>query len=280
MSALGESGARIAFADPQVNLYVGDIQASLRFYRDVLGFTETFRIPKYGVPAHVELQLGSFKVGVATFEALKRDHGIRTGRGPPRVEIVLFTDDPDGAYGWATSRGAPSLSIPHDFGGYVHSAKVADPDGNPVGFTARLPLKTTVDHSAPPAFKSHLFNIYTRDIERSLQFYRDFLGFAETCRTPRQSPADHVEMKLGPLNLAVTTREALKRDYGLSGGGGPPRAEVVLWVADVDAADSWIRGRGASSLSPPHNFAGALRAAWVEDPDGNPVQVVARPGSP
>ena len=83
-------------------------------------------------------------------------------------------------------------------------------------------------------------------------------------------------MELGTLNLAVSTLEALKRDHGFSAGGGPPRAEVVLWVEDADAAYSWMLAGGSPSLSPPHDFAGVLRGAWVGDPDGNPVQLVAR----
>ena len=274
------SEARVSFTNPQVNLYTGDLDASLRLYRDVLGFTETFRTPRTGAPAHVELRLGSFTLGLATFEALERGHGIRTGRGPPRGEIVLFTEDVDGAYGWATSNGARPASPPHDFGGYVHSARVTDPDGNPVGFTTRLPVKSPADPTVRPTFRNHLYNIYTSNLESSLRFYRDLVGFKETFRTPRQGPPDHVEMDLGPLNLAVSTLEALKRDHGLSGGGGPPRAEVVLWVVDVDAAHAWMRSQGAPSMSPPHDFAGVLRAAWVGDPDGNPVQLVARSRGP
>ncbi len=85
-----------------------------------------------------------------------------------------------------------------------------------------------------------------------------------------------MELELGPLNLAVSTLEALQRHHGRSGGGGPPRGEVVLWVDNSDEAYAWMRARGVSSLSPPHDFAGVLRAAWVGDPDGNPVQLVAR----
>jgi len=33
----------------------GDIEAGLRFYRDLLGFVETFRTPSEGIPKHVEL---------------------------------------------------------------------------------------------------------------------------------------------------------------------------------------------------------------------------------
>jgi glyoxylase I family protein len=268
---------RVGFENPQVNLYAGDVEASVRFYRDVLGFTETFRIPKDGPPAHAELRMGSFTLGTASWDALRNDHGIVGGKGPPRVEIALFTDDPDGAYGWATERGAPSLSAPRDFGGYIHNAIVADPDGNPVVFTTRLPLKKPADPAVPPEFRNHLVNLLTTDLPRSLRFYEGLLGFIETFRAPRDGPPDHVEMELGSLNLAVSTLEALQRDHGLTGGGGPPRSEVVLWVTDVDAAYSWLGARGAPRLSAPHAFAGTLRGAWVADPDGNPVQLVARP---
>jgi catechol 2,3-dioxygenase-like lactoylglutathione lyase family enzyme len=273
------SGRRVEFANPQVNLYCADLEASLRFYRDVLGFIETFRIPKEGPPDHVELTLGSFKLGVATFEAVKRHHGMLTDSGPPRFELDLKTADVDGAYGWAVSRGAPSLHPPYDFLGYIHAANVADPDGNIITFHTRLPVKVSADPAARPAFQSLQYNIYTDNIEASLRFYHGLLGFTETFRVPEDGRPEHVEMELRPLDLAVSTLEALRRDHGLSGGGGPPRGEVVVWAADVDAAHSWLLSHGAPSLSPPHSFAGgALRAAWVGDPDGNPVQIVTRAG--
>jgi glyoxylase I family protein len=270
----------LAFSNPQVNLYAADIERSLRFYQDVLGLPEAFRTPKEGVPAHVELKLGSLRLGVATFQALERDHGMHTGPGPPRGELVLFTKDVDGAYAWATRRGAPPVSPPHDFAGALRSARVADPDGNPVAFTARLPTPPIAERETPPTFQNHLFNLYARDLARSLELYRDTLGFTETFRAPGPGPSDHVEMELGPLNLGVSTLEALQRDHGLSGGGGPPRAEVVLWVDEADAAFAWLTARGVPALSPPHHFAGVLRAAWVADPDGNPIQIVARAAGP
>jgi catechol 2,3-dioxygenase-like lactoylglutathione lyase family enzyme len=128
---------RPRFADPQVNLYVVDLESSLRFYREVLGFTETFRTPKEGAPDHVELRLGSWKLGLATFEALRRDHGVRTDRGPPRGEVVLWVEEVDAAYAWLRGRGVPSLSPPHDFAGTLRAAWVADPEGNPVQLVCR-----------------------------------------------------------------------------------------------------------------------------------------------
>ncbi len=58
-----------------------------------------------------------------------------------------------------------------------------------------------------------------------------------------------------------------------------PPTEVVLWTDDVDRAYAELASRKVPTLSPPHDFAGSLRAAWVADPDGNPVQfVMRRPG--
>ncbi|MDI3340417.1 MAG: hypothetical protein QJR03_07775 [Sphaerobacter sp.] len=54
-----------------------------------------------------------------------------------------------------------------------------------------------------------------------------------------------------------------------------PRAEVCLWTDDVDRAYAELVAKGAQPLSSPHDFLGRLRAAWVADPDGNPVEIVA-----
>jgi len=128
-----------------------------------------------------------------------------------------------------------------------------------------------------PTFRDPQVNLYTKDIEQSLRFYRDHLGFFETFRTPKEGPPDHVELKLGSLTLGIATLDALRRHHGVTGGGGPPRSEVVLWVDDVDRAYAWATSQGVPSLSPPHDFGGGvLRAAWLADPDGNPVQIVTR----
>lgn len=49
------------FRDPLVNFYVKDVEVSVRFYRELFGFQETFRTPKEGAPMHVELRLGHLR---------------------------------------------------------------------------------------------------------------------------------------------------------------------------------------------------------------------------
>ena len=121
------------FRDPQINLYVADVDNSLRFYRDLLGFTETFRTPDDGPPIHVEMRLGGLILGVASIESARRIHGLAVaGDGPPCGEVALWTDDVDRAFALLTVRGAQPLSEPHDFLATLRAAWVADPDGNPV----------------------------------------------------------------------------------------------------------------------------------------------------
>jgi catechol 2,3-dioxygenase-like lactoylglutathione lyase family enzyme len=126
------------FSDPQLNIYVTDIEASLRFYRDLLGFAETFRTPEHGAPAHVELLLGEFTLGLADIAAVRDTHAVEVGpTGLPRAEVVLWTDDVDAAVAELEAHGVPVLSKPHDFITTLRAAWVADPDGNPVQLVMR-----------------------------------------------------------------------------------------------------------------------------------------------
>jgi predicted enzyme related to lactoylglutathione lyase len=75
----------------------------------------------------------------------------------------------------------------------------------------------------------------------------------------------------------IATIEAAKARHSLRPGGEGRWIEIVLWSDDTDAALKTLVARGAPLLSPGHDFLdGELRAAWVADPDGNPIQLVQR----
>ncbi|MGZ3599965.1 MAG: VOC family protein [Ktedonobacterales bacterium] len=126
-------------------------------------------------------------------------------------------------------------------------------------------------------FRDPAINYYVEDVEVAVRFYTEHFGFAETFRTPKQGKPDHVELTLGPLTLGLASKEAGKRMHGLPlGPGGFPRAEVVVWTDNVDEAFAMLIEKGVPSVSAPHDFLSSLRAAWVIDPDGNPVEIVSR----
>lgn len=125
------------FTTPLVNLYTDDIERGLAFYRDLIGFAETFRAPRAGVPSHVELQLSGFTLGLSTVEAARVVHEIDAAPGSPAMSLVLWTDDVDAAYMRLAAAGTTTVQPPHDRGNDNRSALLRDPDGNLVEIVAK-----------------------------------------------------------------------------------------------------------------------------------------------
>jgi catechol 2,3-dioxygenase-like lactoylglutathione lyase family enzyme len=120
-------------------------------------------------------------------------------------------------------------------------------------------------------------NYYVNDVETATRFYTEHFGFVETFRTPQQGTPVHIEVRLGSLTLGLASKESGKTVHGLPlGDSGSPRAELVVWTEDVDTAYAALIAKGVPSISEPHDFLGSLRAAWLMDPEGNPVEIVSR----
>jgi lactoylglutathione lyase len=125
------------FTTGLVNLYTNDIEAGIRFYRDLLGFEETFRTPSEGIPEHVEFVLGGFKIGLGTVEAAKRVHGVDTTPGSPAMVLVIWAADVDRSYETLVAAGVPVIQQPHDTGNNNRNALLRDPDGNLVEIVSK-----------------------------------------------------------------------------------------------------------------------------------------------
>ncbi|HEX4808888.1 MAG TPA: VOC family protein [Bryobacteraceae bacterium] len=121
-----------------------------------------------------------------------------------------------------------------------------------------------------------MINLYSRDLSRAAVFYSE-LGFVETFRTPESGEPVHIELSLDGFTLGIATIEAAKEHHSLRPGGEGRWIEIVLWTDDTDAALNASVAKGAPLLTPAHDFLeGKLRAAWIADPDGNPIQLVQR----
>lgn len=129
-----------------------------------------------------------------------------------------------------------------------------------------------------PSFGTPQINLYSRDLTRAAGFYAR-LGFNETFRTPPTGAPSHIELKLDGFTLGIAAVDAARAHHGLRPGDAGRSIEIVLWTDDVDAAVRDLVAKGAPLLSPAHDFLdGKLRAAWLADPDGNPIQLVQRNG--
>jgi lactoylglutathione lyase len=102
-----------------------DFAASRRFYGDLLGGVEAYRIPEDD-PVFVTLRFGESELGIG---AMSGDpiHGRpqRPATGH-RIELCLYVDDVD-----ATAAAAPDVVVePQDMPWGERIAYISDPDGN------------------------------------------------------------------------------------------------------------------------------------------------------
>ena len=85
---------------------------------------------------------------------------------------------------------------------------------------------------------------------------------------------------MGGFGLGLALPGPAAESHGLTPVTSGQRACVTLWTDDVDGAHMLALAAGATDNSAPHPFLdGHLRVAFVEDPDGHPVQLVQRGGA-
>jgi lactoylglutathione lyase len=122
-------------------VYCSALASSLAFYRDLLGFRESFRFPDEGEPEFVALDLDEGSLGLAAVTAdTKAIHGLPLQPWfGHRFELCVYTDDVDAAIADLVEAGVPVLAEPADQPWGERLAYVADPDGNPVHIAAPIP---------------------------------------------------------------------------------------------------------------------------------------------
>ncbi|MFI6266801.1 VOC family protein [Micromonospora sp. NPDC051006] len=106
-------------------LTTGDLPAALRFYRDLLGGTETYRFPESGEPAYVALSLGTGQLGIGRQD----EPGTLTN---DRVTLWVYVADCAAAVDSLRAAGVTVVAEPAAQPWGERMAAVLDPDGNRV----------------------------------------------------------------------------------------------------------------------------------------------------
>jgi len=136
---------------------------------------------------------------------------------------------------------------------------------------------------------SHL-GICVSQLERSLAFYRDALGFAVESELSVEGEPSETLLRLAPVALRAVylVRDGLRIEllhYQRPGhaGDGSPRAmnqlgltHLSLKVDDLDAALAALEAKGARVLRDTRidNPSLRARAAFATDPDGTLIELV------
>jgi lactoylglutathione lyase len=119
-------------------------------------------------------------------------------------------------------------------------------------------------------------NLYTADVDRAVAFYRDLLGGTQTFRSPGDGPAKHVELRLGDVTIALSSRDAVQGE-GLPAPTAGHSMELVLWCESTDDTVAALQAAGTPVLVEPHSgHVSGHRRAYVADPDGNWIALVSK----
>lgn len=116
-----------------VILYVSDLDASVAFYRDVVGLEYRFTDAGYA-------EFGTGETRFALYEGHRAEW--LTGRPVlpgPAGEVVLLVEDVDAVADALRARGVPLLAEPADRPWGHRTVHVADPDGFVVEFAQEIP---------------------------------------------------------------------------------------------------------------------------------------------
>lgn len=103
-----------------------DLDASLRFYRDVLEGTVAYQFPPEGDPEYIGIDLGSSHLGLARVAEGDR---VSTEQ---RWALWVYVDDCDRCVERVSAAGSPIVDAPADQPWGERIARVHDPDGNVV----------------------------------------------------------------------------------------------------------------------------------------------------
>ena len=111
----------------------------------------------------------------------------------------------------------------------------------------------------------------TPDLERSLAFYRDTLGFEEMMRI------NNPDGSLMLVYLRMTDTQYIEIFPGGQGAIAPEWGDTAinhfcLQVADIQATAADLRARGIKFLVEPQLGLDGNWQCWISDPDGNRIE--------
>jgi uncharacterized protein len=125
-----------------------------------------------------------------------------------------------------------------------------------------------------------LVTLGVTDLERSLRFYRDGLGWRPSSASVE---GDVAFFQVGPLVLALWSRAELAKDAGQFDGGGWGGITLAHNVRSEEEADAAVAraieaGGRLLKAAGPTDWGGY--SGYIADPDGHPWEIAWNPGWP
>ncbi|KIX84560.1 3,4-dihydroxyphenylacetate 2,3-dioxygenase [Thermus filiformis] len=245
-----------------IELWVRDLEASLGFYRGLLGFRLERQEGRSAYLRGYEELEWSLKLTQAPFPAV-RTLGFKVD-GEEALEALLR---------WAEEEGLPHREEA-DWG-RPRILRVQDPFGYPLAFYHRAEklervLQRYHEHRGPGILRLDHFNVFSPEVGEATRYYRERLGFRLT---------EYTEDEEGRLWASWLHRKGNVHDIAFTNGEGPrlhhfaywlPDPMAILRAADILAGavqtDRIERGPGR------HGISNAM-FLYLKDPDGHRIEL-------
>jgi catechol 2,3-dioxygenase-like lactoylglutathione lyase family enzyme len=258
-----------------IALYAKDVDRTVAFYRDFLGYADPFRLNR----PNGELLLAFVKVNDRQFVEVFPE---KVGGGDRLNHIALEVEDAEAMRSYLGSRG---VKVPDQVPiGRIGNANfnITDPDGHAVEIVQYLPTGRTAQQRGKDLPASRISSrmmhvgIAVGKLEPALAFYRDLLGFDETWRGSASGKA------LSWVNVKVPDGDTYV-EFMLYQGELPLNRlgvmhHLCLEVPDIERTRSALEERAARSgyVRPMEIRTGINRKRQLNlfDPDGTRIELM------
>ena len=287
-----------------IGLYTKDIERSMRWYYEILGF----RVSDYLPPENTEEPVAPDGISWMRYSNLHHDLTFvqfpaealaapQTTRPDNLQQFAFHLDSEDAveaAYKAVVDAGVTivsSLKRGPVLG--VLQFYMAAPDGNKIEIfnTPDLPPRPIRSVESPGLvhveFLSHI-GIHTKDTQESIDWYEEMLGFRVSDRRG-QNPLEPALMAAVPNgiawlsnseehhNLVLVQLPPDEIDEPLPYGGRGTLQQIALVVESIDAllaAHEFLAAKGVKIVVPPRpqNWSGGMKF-YFQDPDGVKIEI-------
>ena len=119
------------------------------------------------------------------------------------------------------------------------------------------------------------FEIHVSDVERAKTFYAGLFGWSFNPMEGGEEVGYHL-IEGDPFDYSGgLTAGILKRMDEMPSAGSPIRGGTMTFeVLDCDERYSWALANGGTEALPPQDYPGVGRCAYVEDGEGNVVDMI------
>lgn len=235
------------------HLSVADLERSIAFYRDVLGFTVRPIPQADGVSAAAEAVAGPARIRLGT-EPEAYDS---TGQRRPRGAAILFfeTDDVEGLRAGIVARGGSPSQLERANWIKMRLFEIRDPDGHTVWFAQSFQAPEPKKDPARQ-LQQMLPELPLSDVPAGVAYYQKALGFR----------INYAQGDLGVMYRDDVTILLIARTEGHTGIGS-----CEAYVRDADALYAELVARGANVQGEPVSHPWGLRDFRVLDLEGNRI---------